>query len=365
MSNIEATGSAASSAVAEASELEISVLGTVRIQAGRAEVTGGHPLERALLVRLALADGYPVPDRRLAEDLWGDVDLNPPIQRMRVVVSRLRSALGVHGGSILRTPAGYRTTARIVDVPAAEAAAQRMHAARRDGHSEAAVEAAEEALRLWRGPALADLAAMPFARAEADRLEEWRLSILAARFEAALQLDSSADVLPHLTTTATQNPLHEPLSRAYALALYRCGRQTDALMALRRLRDGLAAEYGVDPSPETAQLELAILRHDPALQHRSGATAVAAHHDSLRALDDAFRLMTALAHTGPADADRLAAESDLSAAVVDRALGHLIQLGAVQIQGTRYTLGPTLFQPTPKPGLHTATADLRSALPRT
>ncbi|MFI1918322.1 hypothetical protein [Nocardia sp. NPDC020380] len=87
-----------------------------------------------------------------------------------------------------------------------------------------------------------------------------------------------------------------------------------------------------------------VLRHDPVLQHRPVAIVPATQHDSLRTLDDAFRLMTVLAHTGPADADRLAAESDLSATVVDDALGHLIQLGATQVQGTRYALGPKLFQ---------------------
>ncbi|MFG1797736.1 BTAD domain-containing putative transcriptional regulator [Nocardia sp. NPDC049149] len=246
--------------------VDVHILGPVLVRDGNRDMGVDRPLERAALVRLALARGVPVPDQRLAEDLWGDADLHRPIQRLRVLISRLRAALGAHGDAVTRSPAGYRTTATIADLLAAEAAAERVHAAQRAGQYAAVRSAAEEALGWWRGPTLVDLMSAPFAHVESARLDEWRLGLLVAKLDATLYLGSGAEISTELTTLVREHPLHEPLARLSALTLYRTGSQADALDRLHRLRKALAEELGVDPTPETAELELRILRHDPALQ---------------------------------------------------------------------------------------------------
>src|SRR5205823_10923177 len=114
-------------------------------------------LERALLVRLALARGMAVADERLAADLWGDVELARPESRLRVVVSRLRRSLGSRAAAVSRSRAGYRLDARTPDLQAAQAAADRLHAAAKAGDHPAVRAAAVAALGQWRGPAMADL----------------------------------------------------------------------------------------------------------------------------------------------------------------------------------------------------------------
>ncbi|QIS12906.1 hypothetical protein F5544_25255 [Nocardia arthritidis] len=243
---------------------QVNILGPVLIIGAGSAVD--RPLERAVLVRLTLAGGAPVPDRRLAADLWGDGELNRPIERLRVLVSRLRSALGPHRGAVQRTQAGYRTTLPVGDLRAAETAAERMYAARRAGQPAVVRAAADAALRLWRGPALADLLWAPFAAAEADRLAQWRLELAVAGLEAALCLGSGSELLREFGILAGEHPLHEPLARLHAAALYRAGSQLDALDRLRALRRGLTEQFGVEPAPETGELELRILRHDPTLR---------------------------------------------------------------------------------------------------
>ncbi|MFG1797834.1 BTAD domain-containing putative transcriptional regulator [Nocardia sp. NPDC049149] len=245
--------------------VDVLVLGPVQALADGAGVTVDRPLERAVLVRLALANRVPVPDRRLAEDLWG-AEVERPVQRLRVVVSRLRSALGPLAEVIERTPAGYQAVVSATDLLAAEAAAQRLHAARRAGDYAAVAAAAREALALWRGHALADLRTIPFAAAEGERLDDWRLSLTVAGLEANLELGAAGEVVTELTGLVARHPLHEPLSCLLALALYRTGRQADALDRLARLRRVLSEELGVDPSPDTTALEMRILDHDPSLR---------------------------------------------------------------------------------------------------
>ncbi|WP_433524775.1 AfsR/SARP family transcriptional regulator [Nocardia pseudovaccinii] len=250
--------------------MDVLVLGPVQFWAGEDIVAIDRQLERALLVRLALANGVPVPDGRLAEDLWG-ADVERPVQRLRVVVSRLRAALGAHAEVIGRTPAGYHASSRASDLVTAEAAAQRLYAARRAGDHAVVAAAAREALGLWRGAALADLRSVAYAAAEGDRLDDWRLSLTVAGLEANLELGAAGEVVTELTGLVARYPLHEPLSGLLALALYRTGRQADALDRLARLRRNLADELGVDPAPETAALELRILDHDPTLRPTNAA----------------------------------------------------------------------------------------------
>ncbi|WP_041563128.1 AfsR/SARP family transcriptional regulator [Nocardia brasiliensis] len=252
--------------------MDVLVLGPVQAWADGVAVTVDRPLERAVLVRLALANRVPVPDGRLAEDLWG-AEVERPVQRLRVVVSRLRAALGPLAEVIGRTSAGYQARVSATDLLDAEAAAQRLHTARRAGDYRTVASAAREALALWRGPALADLRTIPFAAAEGERLDDWRLSLTVAGLEANLELGAAGEVVTELTGLVARHPLHEPLSCLLALALYRTGRQADALERLARLRRALSEELGVDPAPDTAQLELRILDHDPALRAAAGRSA--------------------------------------------------------------------------------------------
>ncbi|MFI5775802.1 BTAD domain-containing putative transcriptional regulator [Nocardia sp. NPDC051570] len=270
------------------------VLGPVLVRADGRQIAVDRPLERAVLVRLGLARGTPVADGRMAVDLWGDGDVNRPIPRLRVLISRLRAALGDHANAVLRSPAGYRVNIVVADLAAAEAAADRMHAARRAGRHEEVRAAAREALAQWRGPALADLIAVPFARAEAARLEEWRLGLTVTGLDAAVRLGADAEVIAQLATLVAEHPLHEPLARLHAIAVYRTGSQADALERLQRLRRTLSEELGVDPAPETAELELRILRHDSSLRAAPGRSE---WPNLSAALENSAG--TPCAHTGP------------------------------------------------------------------
>ncbi|MFI6318328.1 ATP-binding protein [Nonomuraea sp. NPDC050556] len=256
------------------SPLDVLVLGPAEVRAEAVAVRVDRPLERALLVRLALAAGAPVPDNRLAADLWGEVELARPTERLRVLASRMRAALP-SGAVLRRTPGGYALDAVVSDLAAARTAADRVHAAARSGDHPAAREAAVEAAGLWRGPSLGDLRAIPFAAAEGERLEAWRLDLLVERLSADLSLGAGPEVGAELERLAAEHPLHERVCCLLALSLYRGGRQADALDRIARLRRKLADELGVDPAPETAAMELRLLRQDPDLLPAPQAAAPA------------------------------------------------------------------------------------------
>lgn len=254
--------------------VDVLVLGPTVVRDGEESLPVHRSLERALLVRLALARGMAVPDERLAADLWGTVDLARPESRLRVVVSRLRRSLGPRADAISRSRAGYRLDADTADLRAAQVAADRLHAAAKTGDHVAVRAAAAEALGQWRGPAMADIRAFPYAELEAERLEDWHLELTVSRLRAELELGDAAAHVTELAGLASEHPLHEPVRCLLALALYRTGRQADALDQLARLRHALADELGVDPGAATADLELRLLRHDPALLSAPRAVAV-------------------------------------------------------------------------------------------
>ena len=134
------------------------------------------------------------------------------------------------------------------------------------GNPKAASRLYTEALDLWRGPALADFSTEPWAAGEAARLEELRLAAIEERIDLALNGGRHSDLVDELETLATANPLRERLHAQLMLALYRSGRQADALAAFRRLQRTLDDELGLDPSEELRDLEQAILRQDPRLR---------------------------------------------------------------------------------------------------
>lgn len=214
-------------------------------------ITLDRPLERALVARLSLARGAAVSDERLARDLWGDVDLARPRERLRVLASRLRANLGDAASALSRTAAGYVLDASPSDVVAAEAAL-----------SDGSREAISQALALWRGDSLADLRAVPFGFAEGERLDGLRVDLRVAYLSALLDGGAGIELRAELEELVGSHPMHERLSCMLALCLYRGGRQADALAALSRLRERLSDELGVDPAPETVSMELQILRQE-------------------------------------------------------------------------------------------------------
>jgi len=241
--------------------LELRILGPLEAwRDGRAvDLPAGKP--RALLAVLLLQRDEVVSVDRLVDELWGERPPATAAKNVQVYVSHLRRALG---DGVLDTQApGYvlRLEPGRLD---AERFRMLMEEARRHEPAQAS-ERLGQALALWRGPPLADFSYDSFAQDEIRRLEELRLSALEDRIEADLALGRHEDVLPELETLARENPLREHLQGLLMLALYRCGRQAEALEAYRALRGRLVDELGLDPGPELQQLERAILEHDPAL----------------------------------------------------------------------------------------------------
>ncbi|MEU7857665.1 BTAD domain-containing putative transcriptional regulator [Nonomuraea sp. NPDC049141] len=211
---------------------------------------------RALLARLALEPGRVVPIDVLTAAIWGDEPPAGSANALQSLVSRSRRLLGA--AAIESQPPGYRLALEPDDVDVTRF--ERLTTA----GSLAALRAAES---LWRGPALADLADLPFAAPAGVRLAELRLSATEERLE--LELAEGTDILGELRPLAAAHPLRERLQGLLMRALYAAGRQADALDAYERTRSTLADELGVDPSAELAELHLAILRHDPRQQSRS------------------------------------------------------------------------------------------------
>jgi DNA-binding SARP family transcriptional activator len=248
--------------------MEFRILGPLEVVAGGRTVALGSR-ERALLALLLLSANQVVSSERLVEDVWAGQPPEGATRALRVYISRLRKALADAGGDgtvVTRTP-GY-----LIRVEPDALDADRFHALLAQGRSEAAEdrhrEAAEtlrRALSLWRGAALGDLADAPFAQAEAARLEEARLAALEERLEADLVCGRHGEVLPELEALTRAQPLRERFWAQRMLALYRAGRQAEALRAYQHLRRLLGEELGIEPGADLSRLESAILRHEPAL----------------------------------------------------------------------------------------------------
>ena len=223
------------------------------------------PRRRAVLAYLLLHAGRVVGADELIEALWGEDPPPAALESLQAHVSRLRRELPA--GTIRSRPPGYELATRDgeVDVAVAEALIARGRRAARAGRVTPAREDLAAALALWRGPALDGLGAEPFAAAHAHRLDELRLTVLEERLDLDLRLGLHREVADELETLVAQHPLREGLWRQWMLALYRCGRQADALAAYRRVRRILREELGIDPSPDLQALERQVLQQDPAL----------------------------------------------------------------------------------------------------
>jgi DNA-binding SARP family transcriptional activator len=242
--------------------MEFRILGPVEVvEHGRPLVLGG-PRQRALLAVLLTRANEVVSTDRLIDDLWGAQAPNTAGNALQYHVSQLRKALAPTEAILTQEP-GYliRVGPDELDLLRFE----RLVEEARRAPSDVAASLLREALRLWRGSALADVAHEPFAQAEILRLEELRLAALERRVDADLALGRYGELVGELELLVREHPLHERLRGQLMLALYGSGRQADALDLYRQTRRLLIEELGVEPSPSLQELERAILRHDPGL----------------------------------------------------------------------------------------------------
>lgn len=245
--------------------MQVAILGALEVRRAGAAVDVGGGRLRALLARLALDAGAVVSTATLVEAVWGEEPPAEPGNALQTLVSRLRRSLG-DAGLVRQAPGGYRLAVDpdAVDAHRFERLARAGRAAVAAGQAEDGARLLRDALDLWRGPALADIADYLFATAPAARLTDLRRSAVEDRIDADLALGRAREVVPELTALVGEHPLDERLSRQLMIALSHSGRQADALAAYQRLRARLADDLGLDPAPETQAAHLAVLRGDPA-----------------------------------------------------------------------------------------------------
>ena len=243
------------------------VLGPLEVDAGGGLIPLGGPKQRAVLAHLLLRANQLVPADTLVDGIWGD---DPPEKARNVIqtyVSHLRKAVG--RDRIESLAPGYR-----LRLDHSELDATRFDALMRDAKktlsadANIAVGTLDDALALWRGPALADLADQPSLLAEAARLDELRLEAQEVRVEGLMASGAEARATGELEALLAQHPWRERLWGLLMLGLYRDGRQAEALTAFQRAREILADELGIDPSPELLRLHERILKQDPGLELR-------------------------------------------------------------------------------------------------
>ena len=240
------------------------MLGPLEVRSDGRPIVVGRGKQRALLAVLALNAGRVVPSERLIDELWGDEPPATAATALQVYVSRLRKSLG--SGAIETRGSGYLVEGD-VDVRRFD----ELVASARQSEPARAAQLLNEALRLWRGVALSDCE-LPL---EAARLEEQRLVAFEQRIEADLAGGRSSELVGELESLVAEHPLREPFRAQLMLALYRAGRQAEALDSYRAARATLSNELGIEPSPRLKQLEQAILRQDDSLAAAAERTLTA------------------------------------------------------------------------------------------
>ncbi|MFD1507066.1 AfsR/SARP family transcriptional regulator [Georgenia yuyongxinii] len=243
--------------------VEVRLLGPFEVLAGGQPANVGGGKRRGLLALLALRCGRVVGVDSLIDALWADDLPAAPRNAVQHHVARLRAALGSE--AIAATPDGYALAHAAVDALRFEDLLHEARDALRAGDAVAGAESVARGLELWRGPALHGLTDTAWFGAEARRLESLRVDALEEQFEAALVLGEHRDVVPALGTALEENPFRERLWGQLMLALYRSGRQPDALEAFREARRVFSEELALEPGPELRRLQDAILSHDPAI----------------------------------------------------------------------------------------------------
>jgi DNA-binding SARP family transcriptional activator len=254
--------------------MQARILGSFQLEEGGRRILLGGARQRAVLVSLLLHANEVVPSEQLLVDLWGEDSPPSAANSLQAAISRLRRALPA-GRLITRGP-GYvlRIFPEELDVSQFEQLVSEGREALTAGAAEQAARTLRQALSLWQGPALADFRYDPFAQAEIVRLEELHLTCLEERIEADLALGLASVLVAELRRLVSEHPVRERLRGQLMLALYRDGRQAEALEVYREFRSVLRDELGLDPSPQLRELETAILRHDslaPPVSTEAGA----------------------------------------------------------------------------------------------
>jgi DNA-binding SARP family transcriptional activator len=249
---------------------EYRLLGSLEVRVDGRPVQIKGAKDRALLAILLLGANRPQSSDHLIRELWGDGAPRSARNSLQVRISNLRKALArpeagdepvvsVEHGYLVRLEPNQLDLYRFEHLLAAAGEAITLH------ETAQASEMLSEALALWRGPALADFVYEPFAQIPAARLDELRLLAIEMRTDTELALGRHAMLIPELETIVAQHPFRERLCGQLMLALYRGGRQTEALATYRRIRRKLSDELGIEPNPILQQLQKAILRQDPTL----------------------------------------------------------------------------------------------------
>jgi YVTN family beta-propeller protein len=245
--------------------MEYRVLGPLEVHDGERALPLAGAKQRELLALLLVHANHVLSRDRLIDELWGEQPPGTAVQSLQVYVSRLRKLLPPE--TLLTRPPGY-----LLELEPDELDLRRFERLLAEGRAalaavnpEEAAAVLQDALALWRGPALAEFAFEPFAQAEIGRLEDLRLAAVEERIEADLALDRHADLIGELEALIGENPHRERLRCQLMLALYRSGRQAEALAAYQAARHALVDELGIEPSAHLQRLEKQILTHDPAL----------------------------------------------------------------------------------------------------
>jgi predicted ATPase/DNA-binding SARP family transcriptional activator len=244
--------------------MRVGVLGPFEVAEGDRPLNIASAKQQALVALLALDAGRAVSVDRLIEGLWGDDAPADALNALRHHVSRLRKTIGP---SLVTQASGYLLAVRQEDVDALQFVrlAGEARAGLHQGNDGAVAATLRSALGLWRGAPLEEFLDQDWARREASRLVELHLAAVEDRFEVDLSMGLHADVVEEIRAMVGEHPFRERLWGQLMLALYRSGRQTEALAAYAEARQVLAEELGLDPGPDLAGLERAILAHDPNL----------------------------------------------------------------------------------------------------
>jgi len=257
----------------ESTALRFSVLGPVRAWRGPVSLPTGSPQQRALLAALLLREGRTATAGELIDALWGDDPPSQALAAVRTYASRLRKALDA--GVLVSESGGYAVRGLpegALDVAEVHDLANEAEKAKSAGDLCHARDLLGRALSLWDGEPLAGLPG-PYAEAQRVRLEEWRLQLLESRLDMDLEQGCHAEAVSELTALTAAHPLRERLRELLMLALYRSGRQAEALAVYADTRRLLADELGVDPRPGLRELQNRILQADPGLAEPSAPAA--------------------------------------------------------------------------------------------
>src|SRR4051794_30221898 len=258
--SVDRRGGSALEGAASGSAIEFRILGALEVRDGDRQLDLGGLKQRALLAALLLDANRVVSRDRLIDALWDGDPTATAVKALLVYVSQLRKLLGKER---LETQApGY-----VVRVEPDELDLRRFRRLRSEGRL-------QEALALWRGPALADLADQHFAQPEIARLEELRMSCLEERIDRDLERGDHVELVGELEALVAEHPLRERFRLLLLLALYRSGRQAEALDAYQEARATLVDELGIEPGRELRDLHQAILEQDPALDRVAPPTEV-------------------------------------------------------------------------------------------